>query len=369
MATQDKVLATVSASAPRRFFAMGVLGLLGLLLIYIAFSTPPETLGWQIFLIAFGAFAVWAAVVLGKATQHVIELTSTELRESSGRVLCRVEDIEDVSRGVFAMKPSNGFLIKVKNAERRAWAPGLWWRLAGRIGVGGVTAASQSKVMSEIIAALLAERMGTSGNNPFIEALMAAQTKPEAPSDTQADSGPEVLPEADADMPLEERVVAGMLGWLSMRDPDDWHEVAISYNWDRSIEPLLWMLAQPTCDQATVATLFWRASPADALSHADLEAARKAYNGKGFEVVQAIIAQLNAGGYTRAEIAFEGHKLGGSVESWQARAEAAGLTGDLPAWLWEKRGGRDLSEPRYTEGLPRPIVEWVFPDWEEGWGD
>lgn len=357
MATEDKVLATVSASAPRRIFAMGVLGILGLLLIYIAFSTPPDSLGWQIFLIAFGAFAVWAAVVLGKATQHVIELTPTELRESTGRVLCRVEDIVDVSRGVFAMKPSNGFLIKVKNAERRAWAPGLWWRLYGRIGVGGVTAASQSKVMSEIIAAILAERMGVSGTNAFTEALMAVQPKP-AP-----------LPEPDAELPLEERVVAGMLGWLSMRDPDDWHEVAISYNWDRSIEPLLWMLAQPTCDQATVATLFWRASPVDALAHTDLEAARKAYNGKGFEVVQAIIAQLNAGGYARSEIAFEGHKLGGSVDSWQARAEGAGLTGELPAWLWEKRGGRDLSEPRYTEGLPRPIVEWVFPDWEEGWGD
>ncbi|SLN55839.1 hypothetical protein PSA7680_02910 [Pseudoruegeria aquimaris] len=346
MARQDDVLATVSASAPRRFFAMGVLGALGVLLIYIAFSSPPASVGWQIFLIAFGAFSVWAAVVLGKATRHVVELTREELRESSGRVLCRVEDITDVSRGVFAMKPSNGFLLRVKGGGPRAWAPGLWWRVAGRVGVGGVTAASQAKMMSEIIAAMLAERAGASGANAFTEALMAARNAPSP----QADAEP------DPDMPVDERITAGLLGWLSMRDPDDWHEVALNYDFARSVEPLRWMLAQPSCDRATVATLFWRAM------------SEQAESAVSDAILSAIAGQLVAGGYGRAEIAFAGHSEADRAEV-EARAQAAGLPTPLPDWFWQARGGRDLSEERYTEGLPRPMVEWAYPDQPERWGD
>ena len=36
--------------------------------------------------------------------------------------------------------------------------PGLWWRIGRRIGVGGVTPASQSKVMADLITARLIER-------------------------------------------------------------------------------------------------------------------------------------------------------------------------------------------------------------------
>lgn len=157
MADQD-VLARVSASAARRGFAVFVLGVLGSLLIYLNFTNPPAAFGWQLFLFLFGVFAIWAAVILARATQHSIELTQDELRESTGRVICKVADIAEIDRGVFAMKPSNGFMIRIKNSDKATWAPGLWWRFAGRIGVGGVTAANQAKGMSEIIATILAQR-------------------------------------------------------------------------------------------------------------------------------------------------------------------------------------------------------------------
>jgi len=69
-----------------------------------------------------------------------------------------VADIERVDRGVFAFKPSNGFLVRTREPSARAWRPGLWWRFGRRIGVGGVTSANQTKAMSEILAAMLAER-------------------------------------------------------------------------------------------------------------------------------------------------------------------------------------------------------------------
>ncbi len=154
---ENEVLATVKASTGRRWIGICTLGLLGFLLIYVAVAQPP-TLTWQVFLVGVGALALWIADKMRRATEWVIELTETELRDSSGTVLARIEDIEAVDRGFFAFKPSHGFLIKTKNPGNRTWLPGLWWRVGRRIGVGGVTPGSQTRFMSEMLAALLAGR-------------------------------------------------------------------------------------------------------------------------------------------------------------------------------------------------------------------
>jgi hypothetical protein len=63
-----------------------------------------------------------------------------------------------VERGAFALKPSNGFTLVMKHKSPRAWAPGIWWRTGYRVGVGGVTAAGQSRFMAEQIALMIARR-------------------------------------------------------------------------------------------------------------------------------------------------------------------------------------------------------------------
>ena len=153
----DEVLASVKASATRRWMGVGMLAAIGGIVIYVAFATPPDTL-WQIFLLATGAGALWMADAMRRATEHGIELTRKELRDTSGVCLARVDDIRVVERGFLAFKPSNGFLIRTKTAGSRRWRPGMWWRLGRQIGVGGVTPASQTKPMSEILSAMLAER-------------------------------------------------------------------------------------------------------------------------------------------------------------------------------------------------------------------
>ena len=154
---QDEVLAVVEASAPRRWMGVGMLVVVGALLIYVALATPPAP-GWQLFLIVTGGLALWLAQRLYQATLHRIELTEHELRSSTGEVIARVEDVEAMDRGVFAFKPSNGFLVRTREPGERAWAPGLWWRVGRRVGIGGVVAASQTKFMSEVLAALIAQR-------------------------------------------------------------------------------------------------------------------------------------------------------------------------------------------------------------------
>lgn len=153
----DEIVATIRASEPRRYMGVGMLGMVGALVIYVALSTPPSA-GWLVFLLVVGLSSIWLAARMWQATQYIIELTEEELRCSDGNVIARIDDIQSIDRGFFAFKPSNGFLIKTKTPASRIWRPGLWWRFGRQIGVGGVTPGSQSKAMSEILAAMVAMR-------------------------------------------------------------------------------------------------------------------------------------------------------------------------------------------------------------------
>lgn len=153
----NEVLASVQASAVRRWTGVVMLGFVGFLLIYSAVSAPPA-LKWQAFLIVAGVFIIWMADRVRRVTEHGIELTTTELRETSGVRLAYLDDIVGVDRGVFAFKPSNGFVIRTKMPGTRRWRPGMWWRFGRRIGIGGVMPASGTKMMAEALAAAIANR-------------------------------------------------------------------------------------------------------------------------------------------------------------------------------------------------------------------
>ncbi len=151
---QEDVLARVEASTPRRWIGVGMLSVVGILVIYVAFARPPE-LAWQAFLMVIGAGSLWLAYRMWIATEDAIELTETELRTQSGQVIARLDQIESVDRGTFAFKPSNGFLLRTRTSAQNTWAPGLWWRLGRRIGIGGMTSAAEAKFMSEALMTLL----------------------------------------------------------------------------------------------------------------------------------------------------------------------------------------------------------------------
>ena len=153
----QEVLATARASKGRRFLGLASLSLLGFLLLYIAIARSPD-LVWQLFLILIAAAALWCADAMRRGTSTAVELTKTELRDTDGTLIAKVADIQSMDRGFFAFKPSNGFLIKTKTGDARVWRPGLWWRVGRRIGIGGMTPGHQTKFMSEILAALMAQR-------------------------------------------------------------------------------------------------------------------------------------------------------------------------------------------------------------------
>jgi hypothetical protein len=105
------------------------------------------------------------ARTMQRGTRGHIELLDTGLYFEDGRILAAMEDILRVERGVFAFKPSNGFVVTLQNKTERAWIPGLYWKFGTRVGIGGVTAPSEAKFMSDSLAVLLKARADSSQMN------------------------------------------------------------------------------------------------------------------------------------------------------------------------------------------------------------
>lgn len=152
----ENPIAIITPSPLRRFFAIAILMLLGGLLIYLAFAAPLASLVRQVILIALGIGALIASDKMRRATDLSIIMTEDGISDSSGREICRIDDIASIDSSLFAFKPSSGFLLRTKTDLGASWAPGLWWRIGRRIGVGGATPAAQGKFMAEAIAWRLA---------------------------------------------------------------------------------------------------------------------------------------------------------------------------------------------------------------------
>ncbi|MBY6160719.1 hypothetical protein KUV73_04410 [Mameliella alba] len=151
-------LARITASAPRRLIGVGAMMGLGGLMVYMGFGTDEMAMGWRGFLVLLGIAALFVAQLMWQVTGHALILTEEALTDSDGTVVARLDEIEKVDRGMFAMKPSNGFLVILKQPGSRIWRPGLWWRMGRRVAIGGVTAGSATKPVADIMIHLLSQR-------------------------------------------------------------------------------------------------------------------------------------------------------------------------------------------------------------------
>lgn len=157
--SDDEILAVLIPSPPRRWFGIVTMACLGGLLVWVAAVSQPS-LFWQVAFLAGGLAAGLGAVRMHRATNDKIILTREALLSESGEFVARVANIRQVERGAFALKPSNGFLIRLKEPEGGgAWKPGLWWRRGTFVGVGGVVPGGQSRAMAEILTALILDML------------------------------------------------------------------------------------------------------------------------------------------------------------------------------------------------------------------
>lgn len=154
----SEVLVRLEVAPSRRFFGVGTLAGLGVVMLYIAIISPPAQVLMLAILVLIGAAFLGAAKKLWDATAESLIMTREDITTSSGRLLCRIDDIEKIDRGFFAFKPTNGFLVLLKEPTTRSWSPGLWWHLGKHIGIGGVTSPRQAKEMSAMISMMIVER-------------------------------------------------------------------------------------------------------------------------------------------------------------------------------------------------------------------
>ena len=158
--TPPQELARIHAAPARRVVGVGSVGLLGVVLTWVALATPPAAPGWLAFLLLCGLGSLGLAPWLWRVTGRAIILTEDGLFEQGGPVIAQLDEIERVERSVFAFKPSGGFALKLRTPASRAWRPGLWWRSGRRVAVGGMTSGMQTRPVADILAFKVAQRDG-----------------------------------------------------------------------------------------------------------------------------------------------------------------------------------------------------------------
>lgn len=149
----DEVLISIAPSPARRW--LGFLALAGLGVLCLGLAFQPGDFLWRLFSVGLAGLAFVASNRLRISTNDSIELTRTQLRTGSGRILAHVSNVKGVERGALAFKPSNGFLVRLHEPEGRGWAPGLWWQRGKVLGIGGVIPGGQARAMAELLGALL----------------------------------------------------------------------------------------------------------------------------------------------------------------------------------------------------------------------
>ena len=128
-----QLLAQLRVKGPRRVVTIVSVGLLAAAAIYLA-VTPGMPAGARVFLIALGGVVGRGAWGIAKSTEVDLLLTREGLVDANGQLIAPMDYIERVDRGVFAVKPPSGFVIKLNTKMPAGWAPGVWWRIGRRIG-------------------------------------------------------------------------------------------------------------------------------------------------------------------------------------------------------------------------------------------
>jgi hypothetical protein len=101
--------------------------------------------------------------------------------------------------------------------------------------------------------------------------------------------------------------------YLLRASPEEWHQVAWSWNWDNSNEELLWIIRQPTCDRGTTLLVYWYGTPRYFAQYATRDDV-PAYELEDYDMEMEIERRYLTGAYTRQEIAFDPHDDYGATE-------------------------------------------------------
>ncbi|MGE0741686.1 MAG: DUF4274 domain-containing protein [Hyphomonadaceae bacterium] len=143
-----------------------------------------------------------------------------------------------------------------------------------------------------------------------------------------------------------------MVDLIQQMSPDDWHEIALRWDWDHGGAEFDWITAQRSCDRATALYVLCSLQPGEIATGETWNCIQQDWDYSG--LARAIAARLEDGFYSNAEF---GLALSLRQErTFRASLEQARATGQhpwiIPADLLDHEGVR-LHQPRYsvTDGV------------------
>lgn len=141
------------------------------------------------------------------------------------------------------------------------------------------------------------------------------------------------------------RFVAFAQQLIDSNDPDVWHHVATSWNWDYDHAVPLWIIRQKDCDIATALEIFFLAEPSYYYKWVNYRNAVPKNNLEMFDFLTEIRDKIAQGFYQRSEIEYDGPEhMKYEVRSWDTDDKKAMGEKFYPPQAGTKIAGRDLTE-------------------------
>lgn len=160
--SMDNIILKLKPSRGRRIVGAVLLMLCGFFILFYTVFAAQDALFFRVAALLIGALFLWQAQWNLRVSNTTITLTKEGLYAANGDLICRVSNMVEIDDGWFSFKPSNGFLVRLYEAEDPKWARGLYWRIGKRLGVGGAIEPAEVKALSAQLSLLIRERsMGT----------------------------------------------------------------------------------------------------------------------------------------------------------------------------------------------------------------
>jgi hypothetical protein len=168
----------------------------------------------------------------------------------------------------------------------------------------------------------------------------------------------EWLPLERYDNYMEPEETAEVMTWLAGATPEDWHLFAVHWNWDNGSMPLVWIIRQDSCDQATAILAFWLNDPSDVFS--SMENYRNYHSGKAHDhhrisFCTEILSRWESGQYKNAGLALDYESIRGFVEGYEEEAQRfpdQEKVWRIPPELKRGRDGKTITKQPPWDTLP-----------------
>lgn len=138
----------IKPSLARVIIGAAAAGGLGCFVLWIAIQGNELSGLQRVVVVILGLLLAAAGWLMARNMKQTLVMNEHGLSDGRGTVICSLDQIVTVERGLSVLKPSNGFVVTIKDPMSSAWVPGVWWRYGRRIALGGLLPGGAMKVMA-----------------------------------------------------------------------------------------------------------------------------------------------------------------------------------------------------------------------------